>query len=215
MEAGVVENCGRFSKVVPPGLSCILFPFEVVTAKLSLKIHQMEISCDTKTKDNVFVQVIVAVQYKVMEDKVPSAHYKFTDPTAQIRSYVFDVIRSSLPRMNIDDAFASKNEVADAVKNQLSTLMTEYGYEIKAALVVDLNPDQTVKNAMNEINASQRLREAAAEKAEAEKILQVKAAEAEADSKYLSGLGVARQRKAIVDGLKETVNEFSSKVSPF
>jgi len=148
----------------------------------------------------------------VVDSKVPSAYYKLTDAAAQIRSYVYDVIRSSLPRLDLDDAFASKDEVASAVRTQLAAQMSEYGYEIIAALVIELDPDNQVKTAMNQINASARLREAAAEKAEAEKILQVKAAEAEAESKYLSGLGVAKQRKAIVDGLRDTVNDFSHDV---
>eukprot|EP00596_Hydrurales_sp_CCMP1899_P002338 CAMPEP_0119042364 /NCGR_PEP_ID=MMETSP1177-20130426/14837_1 /TAXON_ID=2985 /ORGANISM="Ochromonas sp, Strain CCMP1899" /LENGTH=279 /DNA_ID=CAMNT_0007009117 /DNA_START=159 /DNA_END=998 /DNA_ORIENTATION=+ len=212
MNAGVVESCGKFSRVLPPGCHFMLWPYEMITSNVSLKIKHLEVHCDTKSKDNVFVQVVVAVQYKVVDSKVPSAHYKLTDPASQIRSYVFDVIRSSLPRLDLDDAFASKNDLAEAVKNQLQTLMSEYGYEIIAALVTDLNPDRLVKAAMNEINASQRMRLAYAEKAEAEKILQVKAAEADAESKYLSGLGVAKQRKAIVDGLKDTVNVFSEQV---
>jgi len=122
------------------------------------------------------------------------------------------VIRSSIPRLDLDDAFASKLDVAHAVKNQLSSLMTEYGYLIMDVLVTDLEPDRLVKAAMNQINAQQRLRESAAFKAEADKILQVKSAEADAESKYLSGLGVARQRKAVVDGLKESVTEFTTNV---
>lgn len=184
-----------------------------MTSTVSLRVQYLDVTCDTKTRDNVFVKVVVAVQYKVVEEKVPSAYYKLTDAKSQIRSYVFDVVRSSIPRMDLDQAFASKDDVANSVKSQLTSLMSEYGYEITAALVIDLDPNGHVKAAMNDINASQRLREAAAEKAEAEKILQVKAAEAEAESKYLSGLGVAKQRKAIVDGLRDTVNEFSSDIS--
>ena len=122
------------------------------------------------------------------------------DPIAQIQSYVFDVIRSSVPRLELDDAFASKADVAEAVKNQLSTLMTEYGYTIVDCLITDLEPDPMVKRAMNQINAEQRKREAASYQADAQKILAVKSAEADAESKYLAGLGVARQRKAVVDG---------------
>ena len=203
---------GKFDRVVPAGCFCLLFPFETLTSKISLRIQYLDVVCDTKTKDNVFVKVVVAVQYKVVEDKVPSAFYKLTDARSQIRSYVYDVVRSSVPRMDLDEAFASKDEVANAVKNQLSALMAEYGYEIIAALVIDLDPNAHVKNAMNDINASQRLRVAAAEKAEAEKILSVKSAEAEAESKYLSGMGVARQRRAIVDGLRDTVNGFAQEV---
>eukprot|EP01039_Chlorochromonas_danica_P002509 gene2509-2747_t len=212
MDAGVIENCGKFSRVVPAGWVCLMYPCEQVVRSVSLRVQYLDVSCDTKTKDNVFVRVVVAVQYKVIEDKVPSAFYKLTDPQAQIRSYVFDVVRSSVPRLDLDSAFASKDDIANSVKNQLAQQMLEYGYEIIAALVIDLDPNKHVKDAMNEINASQRLREAAAERAEAEKILQVKAAEAEAESKYLSGLGVAKQRKAIVDGLRDTVNSFSHDV---
>jgi len=212
MQAGVVEDCGKFSTVFAPGAHCLIPCIQSLKSRVSLKIRHLDVICDTKTKDNVFVHVVVAIQYKVVDSKVPSAYYKLTDPAAQIRSYVFDVIRSSLPRLELDEAFASKDEVASAVRNQLANQMSEYGYEIIAALVVDLDPDVQVKNAMNQINAAARLREAAAEKAEAEKILQVKAAEAEAESKYLSGLGVAKQRKAIVDGLRDTVNAFSSDV---
>lgn len=203
---------GKFSRVVPAGLYCLNFPCEELKKKVSLRIQYLECACDTKTKDNVFVRVVVAVQYKVVEEKVPSAYYKLSDPQSQIRSYIYDVVRSSVPRLDLDASFASKDDVANAVKSQLATLMADYGYEIIAALVIDLDPNAHVKAAMNDINASQRLREAAAEKAEAEKILQVKAAEAEADSKYLSGLGVARQRKAIVDGLRDTVTGFASDV---
>jgi regulator of protease activity HflC (stomatin/prohibitin superfamily) len=179
---------------------------------MTLKIQHLQFRCDTKTKDNVFVHVEVAVQYRVKEEKVSSAFYRLTDPAAQIKSYVFDVIRSSIPALELDEAFASKDTVAHAVRDRLSALMEEYGYVIIAALIVDLDPDQHVKYAMNEINASQRLREAASEKADAEKILQVKAAEADAESKYLAGMGVARQRKAIVDGLRSSVGDFSGEV---
>jgi regulator of protease activity HflC (stomatin/prohibitin superfamily) len=111
----------------------------------------MEMACDTKTKDNVFVKVVVAVQYRVMVDKVPSAYYKLTDASQQIRSYVFDVIRGSVPRMELDEAFASKDDIANSVKTQLEALMAEYGYEIVAALVIDLDPNEHVKGAMNDI----------------------------------------------------------------
>lgn len=135
--------------------------------------------------------------------------YKLTNPETQIRSYVNDVIRSEIPKLELDDAFSNKEHIATACTEQLKELMQSYGYLIHQALVVDLCPDAKVKASMNEINASQRMREAAREKAEAEKILQVKAAEAEAEAKYLSGVGVARQRKAIVDGLRESIAEFA------
>jgi regulator of protease activity HflC (stomatin/prohibitin superfamily) len=121
---------------------------------VSLKIQHLEVRCDTKSRDNVFVSVSVVVQYRVMENKVASAYYKLTDPRAQISSYVHDVIRSTLPKLELDEAFASKDEIAYAVKNQLTTLMFEYGFEIVAALVVDLSPNAHVKKAMNDINGT-------------------------------------------------------------
>jgi SPFH domain / Band 7 family len=99
----------------------------------------------------------------------------------------------------LDDAFASKDDIASSVLSQLQHVMKDYGYEINNTLVTDLQPDARVKASMNEINAARRLKEAASHKAEADKTRQVKGAEAEAEARYLSGLGVARQRKAIVE----------------
>merc|ERR1712232_1335897 len=180
--------------------------------KLNLRIQQLDVSCETKTKDNVFVNVAVAVQFRVITESAYDAYYRLSDPRGQIQSYVFDVVRSTVPRMELDEAFASKNEIADATLRQLEAVMRDYGYEILNTLVTDMSPDSRVKASMNEINASKRLKEAAAHKAEADKTKQVKAAEAEAESRYLSGLGVARQRKAIVQGLKESVEQFSTEV---
>lgn len=212
MDAGIVENCGKFDRVLPAGCVCINCITEQIVARLPLSLLYLEATCDTKTKDNVFVKVAVAVQFKVMEDKVPSAYYKLSDRNAQIKSYIYDVVRSAVPRMELDQAFASKDDIAIAVKEQLEQQMAEYGYKILAALVIDIDPNNYVKSAMNEINASMRLREAASEKADAEKILQVKAAEADGESKYLSGVGVAKQRQAIVNGLRETVQTFADEV---
>jgi regulator of protease activity HflC (stomatin/prohibitin superfamily) len=213
MDAGIIEYLGEFKRVAPSGFTFLCWPLENIIHVISLKTNEARITCDTKTKDNVFVQVRVSVMYKVSGQNVHNAYYKLNDPIAQIQSYVFDVIRSSVPRLELDDAFASKADVAEAVKNQLSTLMTEYGYTIVDCLITDLEPDPMVKRAMNQINAEQRKREAASYQADAQKILAVKSAEADAESKYLAGLGVARQRKAVVDGLKESVTEFTTNVS--
>lgn len=209
---GVVENLGKFTHLVAPGFHCICWPIADIVGQLSLRIQQLDVYCETKTRDNVFVSVGVAVQYRVISDKAYDAYYRLSDPTEQIRSYVFDVVRSTVPRMELDEAFASKADIANSVLEQLTTVMNDYGYEIMESLVTDLSPDARVKASMNEINASRRLKEAAHHKAEADKVKQIKAAEAEAESKYLSGLGVARQRKAIVHGLQESVAEFSEEV---
>ena len=212
-EVAIVEDLGQFKRLVDPGLHCILWPLQSVAGTLSLRIQQLDVNCETKTKDNVFVNVAVAVQYRVITESAYDAFYRLSDPRGQIQSYVFDVVRSTVPRLELDEAFASKNEIADATLKQLEAVMKDYGYEILNTLVTDMSPDARVKASMNEINASKRLKEAASHKAEADKVQQVKAAEADAEARYLSGLGVARQRTAIVNGLQDSVNEFSDSVN--
>jgi len=211
-EVGIIEDLGQFKRLIDPGFHCICYPISQVSGTLSLRIQQLDVICETKTKDNVFIQVAVAVQYRVITQQAYDAYYRLSDPRGQIQSYVFDVIRSTVPRLELDEAFASKQDLASAVKEQLDNVMTDYGYEIIATLVTDLSPNARVKASMNEINASKRLKEAASQKAEADKVQQVKAAEADAEARYLSGMGVARQRKAIVEGLQESVSVFSREV---
>ena len=163
---------------------------------------------ETKTQDNVFVHVVVSVQYFVLTEKVYDAFYKLDDPVNQIKAFVFDVVRARVPKIKLDDVFEKKDEIASAVKSELSQVMDDFGYGIVKTLVTDIDPDAKVKEAMNEINAAQRLRVAASEKGEADKIIQVKSAEADAEAKALSGKGIADQRRAIVEGLRESVNEF-------
>ncbi|KAF3552317.1 hypothetical protein DY000_02003474, partial [Brassica cretica] len=156
--------------------------------------------------------VVASIQYRVLVDKASDAFYRLSNPTSQIKAYVFDVIRACVPKLNLDDVFEQKNEIAKSVEEELDKAMTAYGYEILQTLIIDIEPDQQVKRAMNEINAAARMRVAANEKAEAEKIIQIKRAEGEAESKYLSGLGIARQRQAIVDGLRDSVLGFAGNV---
>eukprot|EP00591_Stephanopyxis_turris_P000642 CAMPEP_0195509236 /NCGR_PEP_ID=MMETSP0794_2-20130614/2228_1 /TAXON_ID=515487 /ORGANISM="Stephanopyxis turris, Strain CCMP 815" /LENGTH=279 /DNA_ID=CAMNT_0040636401 /DNA_START=113 /DNA_END=952 /DNA_ORIENTATION=- len=209
---GIVEDLGQYKRIVGPGLQIIFWPLQAISGRLSLRVQQLDVICETKTKDNVFVYVSVAVQYRVIAESAYDAYYRLSDPSGQIQSYVFDVVRSTVPRLELDKSFSSKDEIAAAVKSQLQDVMNDYGYEILEALVTDINPDAKVKASMNEINASRRLKEAKSHRAEADKITQVKNAEAEAEGRYLSGLGVARQRKAIVQGLQSSVSEFSETV---
>lgn len=141
------------------------------------------------------------------------AFYRLTGVKQQFKAYIEDVVRSEIPTRMLDQVYEAKNEIASAVKHELQHEMDQYGYSIVNALVTDIAPDEKVQKAMNEINAAKRLRAAAVEKAEAAKIMKVKDAEAEAESKYLSGMGVSRQRKAIINGLKESVNEFQGGVA--
>ncbi|CAO2175538.1 unnamed protein product [Urochloa humidicola] len=209
----IKESFGKFDEILGPG--CHFLPWCIgkqIAGYLSLRVQQLDVRCETKTKDNVFVNVVASVQYRALADKASDAFYRLTNTREQIQSYVFDVIRASVPKMNLDDAFEQKNEIAKAVEDELEKAMSMYGYEIVQTLIVDIEPDEHVKRAMNEINAAARLRVAANEKAEAEKILQIKRAEGDAESKYLAGLGIARQRQAIVDGLRDSVLAFSENV---
>ncbi|KAL1360768.1 hypothetical protein HN51_006148 [Arachis hypogaea] len=209
----IKEHFGKFDDVLQPGCHCLPWCLGYqIAGGLSLRVQQLDVKCETKTKDNVFVNVVASVQYRALADKASDAFYRLTNTKEQIQSYVFDVIRASVPKLELDAVFEQKNDIARAVEDELEKAMSAYGYEIVQTLIVDIEPDVHVKRAMNEINAAARLRLAANEKAEAEKILQIKKAEGEAESKYLSGLGIARQRQAIVDGLRDSVLEFSENV---
>jgi regulator of protease activity HflC (stomatin/prohibitin superfamily) len=189
-----------------------MWPCEAIAGQVSTRIQQLEVVTVTKTKDNVGVTVRVAVQFIAKADMIYEAYYKLTNVDAQIQSYVDDVVRATLPTLELDAAYESKDHVADEVKNRLQEAMGTYGYEIVKALVTDLQPAPQVMAAMNEINTARRLREAATEKAEAEKILKVKQAEAEAEAAYLAGTGLARQRKALIDGMREGVEAFQKEI---
>lgn len=209
----IKERFGRFNDVLEPGCHCIpWFIGEQISGKLTLRVQQLDVRCETKTKDNVFVNVVASIQFRALVEKASDAYYKLSNTRSQIQAYVFDVIRATVPRLNLDDVFEQKSEIARAVADELEKAMSAYGFEIVETLIVDIEPDEHVKRAMNEINAAARLRLAANEKAEAEKIIQIKRAEGEAESKYLAGLGIARQRQAIVDGLRDSVLGFSVNV---
>nr|ACU14784.1 unknown [Glycine max] len=209
----IKEHFGKFDDVLEPGCHCLPWCLGYqIAGSLSLRVQQLDVRCETKTKDNVFVTVVASVQYRAVSEKASDAFYRLTNTREQIQSYVFDVIRASVPKLELDSVFEQKNDIAKAVEEELEKAMSTYGFEIVQTLIVDIEPDVNVKRAMNEINAAARLRLAANEKAEAEKILQIKKAEGEAESKYLSGLGIARQRQAIVDGLRDSALAFSENV---
>jgi regulator of protease activity HflC (stomatin/prohibitin superfamily) len=180
--------------------------------RVSLRVQQLLVEVETKTLDNVFVKLFVAVQFRVVEGSEADSYYKLQDHVEQIKSYVLDVVRAKVPRMNLDEVFEKKDDIGTAVKSELDVSMKIYGFEIPNALVTDVNPADNVKAAMNEIQTQQRLQVAAAAKGEANKILVVKNAEAEAESKRLQGEGIAKQRRAIVDGLRESIAAFTDKI---
>ena len=209
----IVERFGRYVRTSRPGLHFKIPYIEAIVQRVSLRVQQLLIEVETKTLDNVFVKILVAVQYRVVEGSEADSYYKLQDHQEQIKSYVLDVVRAKVPRMNLDEVFEKKDDIGTAVKSELDVSMKIYGFEIPNALVTDGNPADSVKAAMNEIQTQQRLQVAAAAKGEANKILVVKNAEAEAESKRLQGEGIAKQRRAIVDGLRESIAAFTDKVS--
>lgn len=211
--AAIVERFGRFKKISAAGLNFKIPFIDRIAGRLSLRVQQLDVRVETKTKDNVFVFVVVSVQYHVLSNKVVDAFYRLQNPQEQITAFVFDTVRARVPNTNLDELFQMKDDIANAVKIELDQVMDDFGYGILKALVTDIDPDAKVKVSMNEINAAQRLRVAAVEQAEADKIRVVKAAEAEADSKALQGAGIANQRKAIIGGLRESVEDFSSSIN--
>jgi regulator of protease activity HflC (stomatin/prohibitin superfamily) len=204
--SAVVERFGRFLAVRSPGIH-IKIPFvDKISGRLSLRILQLDVIVETKTKDDVFVKLKVSVQYKVLEEKVFDAFYKLDFPQDQITSYVFDVVRAEVPKMILDDVFEKKDEIANAVKSELNEAMSSYGYNIIKTLVTDIDPDAEVKTAMNKINAAERQKVAAQYEGDAARILIVEKAKAEAESKRLQGQGIADQRREIARGLEESVD---------
>ena len=211
-EVAVVTRFGKFLSVAHPGLNW-KWPFiDQVAGRVSLRVNQLALTMETKTKDNVFVTIPISVQYRVRPEKVFDAFYKLSNPEDQIRSYVEQVILGHVPGMTLDDVFASQSSIAAAVRKELDADMSDFGYEIVNVLVTDIVPDPKVKSAMNDINAAQREQVAATARGEAEKILVVKKAEAEAESKALQGQGIANQRKAIIDGLQSSIEQFQRNV---
>jgi len=204
----IVQTLGKFSRICYPGLNFLIPFMQSVAGRVSLRVNQLDVKVETKTEDNVFLHVMVSVQYYINQDRVYEAFYKLQDPKQQITAFVFDVVRARVPKIKLDDVFEKKDEIANAVKEELSQMMNEFGYGIIKTLVTDIDPDKKVKEAMNEINVAQRLRVAATEKGEAERIIKVKSAEADAQSKALQGKGMADQRTAIILGLKDSVADF-------
>jgi regulator of protease activity HflC (stomatin/prohibitin superfamily) len=203
--AAIIERFGRFQSIRQSGLQFKIPLVDKISGRLSLKIQQLDVIVETKTKDDVFVRLKVSVQYKVIKDKVHDAFYKLDYPHDQITSYVFDVVRAEVPKMILDDVFLKKDDVAIAVKSELNEAMQDYGYDIIKTLVTDIDPDAQVKEAMNRINAADREKTAAQYEGDAQRILIVEKAKAEAESKRLQGQGIADQRREIARGLEESV----------
>jgi len=204
--SAIVERFGKFLSIRNSGLHFKIPVFDRIAGRINLKIQQLDVMVETKTKDDVFVRLKISVQFQVIKEKVYDAFYKLENPHDQITSYVFDVVRAEVPKMKLDDVFERKDDIAIAVKTELNEAMINYGYDIIKTLVTDIDPDVQVKAAMNRINAAEREKVAAEYEAEAERIKIVAKARAEAESKRLQGQGIADQRREIARGLEESVD---------
>jgi regulator of protease activity HflC (stomatin/prohibitin superfamily) len=209
--AGVVERFGKFNRIVRPGLH-VLIPWAERVFFVDLQVKQAQFSVETKTRDNVFVQIPVSVQYQILDDKIYDAFYKLSAPQKQIESFVFNSILGHVPKLTLDETFEQQSGISINVKTELDSIMSGFGFNILTALVTDIIPDVKVKAAMNDINAAQRAQVAAQARGEAEKTLKVKQAEAEAQSKALQGQGIAAERQAIIDGLRSSIEHFRESV---
>ena len=208
----IVQRLGKFNREAGPGIQ-VKIPFiDKVAGRVNLRVRQLDVEIETKTEDNVFVRMVVAVQYYVLPETAYDAFYKLENAQRQITSFVFDVVRAQVPKIRLDDVFEKKDDIANIVKSELSSVMEEFGFSILKALVTDIDPDVKVKQSMNEINAAQRARVAATERGEADRIIKVKSAEGDAQSKALQGRGIADQRQAIVAGLRDSVDEFRKSI---
>lgn len=204
----IIERFGKYQKTATSGIHIrVPLGIDKIAARVQLRLLQSEIIVETKTKDNVFVTLNIATQYRVNENNVTDAYYKLIKPEAQIKSYIEDALRSSVPKLTLDELFEKKDEIALEVQHQVAEEMSTYGYIIVKTLITKVEPYAEVKQSMNEINAAQRKRVAAQELANADKIKIVTAAEAEAEKDRLHGVGIAQQRKAIVDGLADSIQE--------
>ncbi|HHV3255879.1 TPA: SPFH domain-containing protein [Streptococcus agalactiae] len=207
----IIERFGKYQKTATSGIHIrVPLGIDKIAARVQLRLLQSEIIVETKTKDNVFVTLNIATQYRVNENNVTDAYYKLIKPEAQIKSYIEDALRSSVPKLTLDELFEKKDEIALEVQHQVAEEMSTYGYIIVKTLITKVEPDAEVKQSMNEINAAQRKRVAAQELANADKIKIVTAAEAEAEKDRLHGVGIAQQRKAIVDGLADSIQELKN-----
>jgi len=204
--SAVVERFGRFTSIRSSGLQLKIPLIDQVAGRINLKVQQLDVMVETKTKDNVFVKLKISVQFQVRKDNVYDAFYKLESPHDQITAYVFDVVRAEVPKMKLDDVFERKDDIAIAVNRELNEAMQSYGYDIIRTLVTDIDPDVKVKAAMNRINAAEREKVAAEYDAEADRIKIVAKARAEAESKRLQGQGIADQRREIARGLEESVD---------
>lgn len=210
-QAKIIQRLGKFQSVRKAGISLRIPLIDQVVGIQNLQIQELRVPVETITQDKVTLKIEVAIQYLIKADmeSIKNSFYELADSTAQIESFVFDAVRAEVPKMELDMVYENKDNIANTVMEGLNSLLSNYGFDIKKTLVVDILPDAKVVDAMNAINEQKRLRQAAEEKGEAEKILIIKAAEAEKESKKLQGEGVALQQMAVLKGREKAIKDLT------
>ena len=169
-QAYIIERFGKFLKVQFAGIH-IRIPFvDRIAMKTNMRVNQLNVQLETKTLDNVFVTVVASTQFRVNPNDVATAYYELRDPAGQLRSYMEDALRSAIPALSLDDAFARKDDVAFDVQKTVGAEMSRFGFTVVKTLITAIDPSPQVKNAMDSINAAQREKEATRQRAEAQRI---------------------------------------------
>ena len=147
-ELKAVELFGEFKGIYGGGFHLIGFDLMGMcysTRSVSTRIQENRVRCETKTSDDVFVFIDVAVQMEIIPKKAKEAIYKLDNPMRQIDSFVANVIRAKVPKLKLDEVFLAKDEIAKDVKSELVHNMEEFGFCIHSVLVTDIDPDHKVR----------------------------------------------------------------------
>lgn len=208
---GVWKTLGKFSGVTGPGLKVYIPGIHSITP-VSNRLHQDPFNVEVKTRDNVFANLHIAVQYQVKPEDTEKAFFSMWDPVKQMTSYIENDIRSFSSRKNLDELFESQDEICHTVSENLSKKMKDHGYSIINTLVTGIEPTKEVKDAMNKINATARLKDAAKNEALAHYEKEVGQARADKERKRLQGEGISEQRKAILDGYETGLEKMAHKL---
>ena len=211
--AVIIERLGRFHKIVGSGLHAKIPVIDRKAATVSLRTMKNGFDIDAKTEDNVTIGLEVSVQYHVSyemgsgpaDSGVYKSYYMLQQPVAQMRDFITDALRSSIPVYTLDEVFAKKDDIAQDVNATVSEQMAAYGFTLVSTLITRIALPAEVEDSMNQINAAQRTKAAAQDLAEADRIRRVTEARAEAEAMEKAGEGIANQRKAIAVGIKDSL----------
>ena len=211
--AVIIERLGKFNRIVGAGFHAKIPLIDRKAATVSLRTMKNGFDIDVKTEDNVTIGLEVSAQYHVsyelgnapQESGVYKSYYMLQQPVAQMRDFITDALRSSIPVYTLDEVFAKKDDIAKDVNATVSEQMAAYGFTLVSTLITKIALPAEVENSMNQINAAQRTKAAAQDLAEADRIRRVTEAKAEAEAMEQAGEGIANQRKAIALGIKDSL----------